>query len=159
MSSEERRKHTLDPSISYLSLHPSAFGYGLLLGCIGLGAVVGAAVLPQIQHRIPVVDRQVIVSTVCLALVMIALLRSTRIGTVPPRAIAKLGINWTSRESCEDQLSLNQDCFINQKHKLRPVPSKYCLTISTFASILSGTDTKNDHVIAHGIGYGLSRDL
>jgi MFS family permease len=35
--------------------------------------VVGAAVLPQIQRTIPVVDRQVIISTVVLALVMIAL--------------------------------------------------------------------------------------
>src|SRR5256714_5368413 len=48
-------------------------GYGLLLGCIGVGAVVGAAVLPQIQRKIPVVDRQVIISTVAMALVMIAL--------------------------------------------------------------------------------------
>jgi MFS family permease len=34
---------------------------------------VGAAVLPQIQRRIPVVDRQVMISTVVMAMVMIAL--------------------------------------------------------------------------------------
>ena len=38
-----------------------------------IGAVGGAAVLPYIQRGIPVVDRQVIVATLALALVMIAL--------------------------------------------------------------------------------------
>jgi Transmembrane secretion effector len=38
-----------------------------------VGAVVGAAVLPLIQRKIPVVDQQVIISTVALSLVMIAL--------------------------------------------------------------------------------------
>ncbi len=61
------------PVIVSQDLRLGAPGYGLLLGCIGVGAVVGAAVLPQIQRTIPVVDRQVIISTVVLALVMIAL--------------------------------------------------------------------------------------
>src|SRR6266704_2846056 len=61
------------PVIVSQDLRLGAPGYGLLLGCIGVGAVVGAAVLPQIQRKIPVVDRQVIISTVVLALVMIAL--------------------------------------------------------------------------------------
>jgi len=61
------------PVIVSHELHLGAFGYGLLLGCIGLGAVMGAAVLPQIQRRFPVADRQVIISTVLLALVMMAL--------------------------------------------------------------------------------------
>ncbi len=61
------------PVIVKQDLHLGAFGYGLLLGCIGLGAVLCAAVLPQIQRRIPVADRQIIVSTIVLALVMIAL--------------------------------------------------------------------------------------
>ena len=61
------------PVIVSRDLRLGAPGYGLLLGCIGIGAVVGAAVLPQVQRRIPVVDRQVIVSTVVLALVMIGL--------------------------------------------------------------------------------------
>jgi MFS family permease len=54
-------------------LRLGASGNGLLLGCIGVGAVVGAAVLPRIQHKIPVVDQQVIISTVALAMVMISL--------------------------------------------------------------------------------------
>jgi len=61
------------PVIVSQDLHLGAAGYGLLLGCIGVGAVVGAAALPQIQRKIPIVDRQVIISTVVLALVMIAL--------------------------------------------------------------------------------------
>src|SRR5713101_4820645 len=61
------------PVIVSQDLRLGAPGYGLLLGCIGVGAVVGAAVLPQIQRTIPVVDRQVIISTVVLALVMIVL--------------------------------------------------------------------------------------
>ena len=61
------------PVIVRQDLRLGAPGYGLLLGCIGVGAVVGAAMLPQIQRKIPVVDRQVIISTVAMALVMIAL--------------------------------------------------------------------------------------
>jgi MFS family permease len=61
------------PVIVRQDLRLGALGYGLLLGCIGVGAVLGAGVLPQIQRKIPVVDQQVIVSTVVLALVMIAL--------------------------------------------------------------------------------------
>jgi MFS family permease len=61
------------PVIVRHELGLGASGYGLLLGCIGVGAVVGAAVLPRIQRKILVVDQKVIISTVTLALVMIAL--------------------------------------------------------------------------------------
>src|SRR5256884_6885390 len=42
------------PVIVRQDLHLGAPGYGLLLGCIGVGAVVVAAMLPQIQRKIPV---------------------------------------------------------------------------------------------------------
>lgn len=61
------------PVLVSQDLHLGASGYGLLLGCIGLGAVLGAAILPTIQRRLRIVDRQVIISTLMLALVMIAL--------------------------------------------------------------------------------------
>src|SRR5205085_12319822 len=61
------------PVIVKQDLRLGASGYGLLLGCIGVGAVVGAAVLPQIQRKIPLVDRQVIISTFAMARVLIAL--------------------------------------------------------------------------------------
>lgn len=61
------------PVIVKQDLHLGASGYGLLLACIGVGAVLCSAVLPQIQHRIPVADRQITISTVVMALVMIAL--------------------------------------------------------------------------------------
>ncbi len=51
----------------------SALGYGLPLGCIGVGAVIGAAVMPQVQRALPVVDQRVALSTIALALVMVAL--------------------------------------------------------------------------------------
>jgi hypothetical protein len=60
------------PVIVMQDLRLGAAGYGLLLGCVGLGAVLGSAVLPQIQRTIPLVDRLVMISTVVLAVVMIA---------------------------------------------------------------------------------------
>src|SRR5438876_632011 len=60
------------PVIVKQDLRLGAAGYGLLLGCIGVGAVVGAAVLPQIQRKIPIVDRQVMISTIVLAMVLFA---------------------------------------------------------------------------------------
>ena len=61
------------PVIVWQEMHLGALGYGLLLGCIGVGAVLGAAALPQVQRKIPIIDQQVIISTIALALVMIAL--------------------------------------------------------------------------------------
>ncbi len=54
-------------------MHIGALGYGLLLGCIGAGAVIGAAIMPRVQRALPVVDQRVAFSTVALALVMVAL--------------------------------------------------------------------------------------
>src|SRR2546421_3570970 len=61
------------PVIVWQEMHLGALGYGLLLGCIGVGAVLGAAALSQVQRKIPIIDQQVIISTIALALVMIAL--------------------------------------------------------------------------------------
>ena len=61
------------PVLVVRDLHLGALGYGLLLGCIGVGAVIGAAIMPQVQRALPVVDQRVALSTVTLALVMVAL--------------------------------------------------------------------------------------
>jgi predicted MFS family arabinose efflux permease len=40
------------PLAAHSELHLGSGGYGLLLGCVGLGAVVGAAVLPPLRARV-----------------------------------------------------------------------------------------------------------
>ena len=50
----------------------SSFGYGLLLGCIGLGAIVGAWVLPKIRERLSM-NQVVAAGTVGFALATISL--------------------------------------------------------------------------------------
>ena len=49
-----------------------AVGYGVLLGCLGAGAVAGAAILPQVRQRV-VVDRLAMGATVVLAFVAVVL--------------------------------------------------------------------------------------
>jgi MFS family permease len=61
------------PVLVSRNMHIGALGYGLLLGCIGAGAVIGAAIMPQVQRALPVVDQRVAFSTVALALVMVSL--------------------------------------------------------------------------------------
>jgi len=50
-------------------LHAGSYGYGLLLACAGVGAVLGALFLPQIRHKFPV-DLLIILGTLTLAGVM-----------------------------------------------------------------------------------------
>jgi predicted MFS family arabinose efflux permease len=40
------------PLIAYRQLHLGSGGYGLLLGCVGVGAVGGAALLPRLRSRL-----------------------------------------------------------------------------------------------------------
>ncbi len=50
-------------------LHRGALGYGILNGCIGLGAVLGALMLPQLRQRVPadlIVNGAAVVFTVVL---------------------------------------------------------------------------------------------
>src|SRR5580765_2188073 len=56
------------PVIARRDLGLSALGYGLLLTCFGLGAVVGAALLPRVKRRFSV-DAVVALATVVCALV------------------------------------------------------------------------------------------
>jgi MFS family permease len=59
------------PVIAKTSLGGGARLYGLLLGCMGIGAVLGALLLPQVQPRLGA-DRTVALGTVGTALVLAA---------------------------------------------------------------------------------------
>lgn len=54
------------PVIAREELHLGAEGYGLLLGCLGLGAVAGAALLPRLRLR-TTLDQRVALATVMYA--------------------------------------------------------------------------------------------
>ena len=56
------------PVIARAELGASAIGYGVLLGCVGLGATAGAAVLPRLTQRLSL-DRLTGAATVVFALV------------------------------------------------------------------------------------------
>src|SRR5713101_6124504 len=56
------------PVIARRDLGLSALGYGLLLGCFGLGAIAGAAFLPRLKRRLEL-DAVVSLATILFALV------------------------------------------------------------------------------------------
>lgn len=56
------------PLVARVEMRLSALGYGALLGCLGLGAVLGASVLPNVRQRFGV-DLTVAGATVLMALV------------------------------------------------------------------------------------------
>ena len=60
------------PLIARREIGLDAIGYGILLGCLGAGAVAGAAILPRVRRRV-VVDRLAMGATVIFALVTVAL--------------------------------------------------------------------------------------
>jgi MFS family permease len=60
------------PLIARREMGLDAVGYGILLGCLGVGAVAGAAILPRVRRRV-VVDRLAMGATVIFALVTVGL--------------------------------------------------------------------------------------
>src|SRR6266481_232786 len=58
------------PVIARRDLGLGAFGYGLLLGCIGVGAISGAALLPTVKRRLPL-DAVIGLATVAFAVVSV----------------------------------------------------------------------------------------
>jgi MFS family permease len=58
------------PVIARRDLGLGAFGYGLLLGCIGVGAIAGAALLPRVKRRLPL-DVVIGLATVAFAVVSV----------------------------------------------------------------------------------------
>lgn len=60
------------PLVARQQLKLESFGYGVLLGCLGLGAIVGAAFLPKVRQRISV-DQLVAIATVVFAIATLSL--------------------------------------------------------------------------------------
>lgn len=69
-----------------------SFGYGLLLGCIGLGAIIGAWLLPKIRERLSV-NGLVAAGTVLFALATISLAYIHSFGVLGG-ALAGGGVGW-----------------------------------------------------------------
>ncbi len=68
------------PIVVRQELHASAGAYGLLLGCVGVGAIAGALWLPRLRHRVDS-DRLVFVATLAYAgcIAALALVRDVRV--------------------------------------------------------------------------------
>ena len=54
------------PLIARSELGLGAFGYGLLLGCLGLGSIVAAAIMPLVRRRVGL-ETMITWSTICFA--------------------------------------------------------------------------------------------
>jgi MFS family permease len=83
--------------VAQQDLHQGAMGYGILNGCLGAGAVLGASALPHLRKRLPgdiIVDGACVVFTG--ALVVLAFSRSTPMIVV---WLIAAGFAWTSTTS------------------------------------------------------------
>ena len=69
------------PLVARQQLKLESAGYGLLLGCLGLGAVIGAGFLPKIRDSISV-DRLVAIATVVFAFATLSLAYIQNLGLV-----------------------------------------------------------------------------
>lgn len=85
------------PLVAQQDLKQGAGGYGLLLGCFGLGAIAGAILMPRVRQHLTA-DGVVIAATVVFALATFTL---AFIHNVPLVLLALLaaGIAWTSMTS------------------------------------------------------------
>jgi len=88
---------SLLPLVAVRGLGLGAVGYGLLLGCLGTGAVVGAAILPAVRARLPV-DRVMAAATLLFAAsaVGVAVLHDARLVGV---ALLGGGVAWLAAMS------------------------------------------------------------
>jgi len=85
------------PLIAQKDLNQGALGYGILNGCLGFGAVIGAALLPRLRQRFSA-DWLVVIATLVFALILLTL---AYIHTVALVMIALVvgGIAWISMTS------------------------------------------------------------
>jgi hypothetical protein len=75
----------------------SATGYGLLLGCLGLGALLGVFVLPRVRERVST-DRMVVIASVVFAGTS-AVLAMARVPAVAGVALLAGGTAWMAAMS------------------------------------------------------------
>jgi predicted MFS family arabinose efflux permease/quinol monooxygenase YgiN len=80
------------PLIARDQLRMDAGGYGVLLGCLGTGSVIGAALLPRVRSRITV-DRRIALGSMLYAAAMLAT-AATRNAIVAGVAMVAAGISW-----------------------------------------------------------------
>jgi hypothetical protein len=69
-----------------------AGGYGVLLGCLGAGSVIGAALLPRLRSRIPV-DRRIALGSLLYAVAMLTT-AMTASAIVAGVAMVAAGVSW-----------------------------------------------------------------
>jgi MFS family permease len=69
------------PLLARHQLKLTSVGYGVMLGCLGVGAVLGATVLPRIRRKISI-DRLVIVATILFASTSLTLALVNNLGVV-----------------------------------------------------------------------------
>ncbi len=83
--------------VAQQDLHQGAMGYGLLNGCLGVGAVTGAVLLPKVRKRF---DADEIV-TICSLVFVATLIILALVHNVPVIVLALLvtGMAWTSTTS------------------------------------------------------------
>lgn len=60
------------PLVAQKDLNQGALGYGILNGCLGFGAVIGAALLPKLRQRFSA-DSQVMIATLVFAVTLLTL--------------------------------------------------------------------------------------
>jgi predicted MFS family arabinose efflux permease len=69
------------PLVARQQLKLGSFGYGVLLGCLGLGAVMGAFLLPKVRRRIST-DLLIVVATILFAIATLALAYLRNLGLI-----------------------------------------------------------------------------
>ena len=80
------------PIVARQQLQVESLGYGVLLGCLGLGAVLAAAFLPKVRQRISV-DQLVVIATVVFAIATLALAYVNNLALVYMALVAG-GVAW-----------------------------------------------------------------
>ncbi len=80
------------PSVAASRLHLSSGGYGLLLGCVGIGAVAGAALLPLLRTRLSP-DRLLLAGSLGVALAA-AVMAVAHVAVPVAAALVVAGLGW-----------------------------------------------------------------